>query len=214
MEFTNKQGRLIVTNIIQDITDKRDELSKIDAAVGDGDHGINMSKGFNLAREDMQDKEVTMSEGFMIISKMLMSKIGGSMGPLYGSFFRGLSIASRDAEKIDRTVIHEMLQKSYTNLTDITEATVGDKTLIDVLNPAVNAYEKAYERGDNMIVCLEAMTLEAEAGLEATKNMVAKLGRGSRLGERSLGHQDAGATSCFIILKAFADSAISLVQKS
>lgn len=214
MEFTNKQGQLIVKNIIQNITDKRDELSKIDAAVGDGDHGINMSKGFNLAREDMQDKEVTMSEGFMIISKMLMSKIGGSMGPLYGSFFRGLSIASRDAEKIDRTVIHEMLQKSYTNLTDITEATVGDKTLIDVLNPAVNAYEKAYERGENMIVCLEAMTLEAEAGLEATKNMVAKLGRGSRLGERSLGHQDAGATSCFIILKAFADSAISLVQKS
>lgn len=214
MEFTNKQGQLIVKNIIQNIMDKRDELSKIDAAVGDGDHGINMSKGFNLAREDMQDKEVTMSEGFMIISKMLMSKIGGSMGPLYGSFFRGLSIASRDAEKIDRTVIREMLQKSYTNLTDITEATVGDKTLIDVLNPAVNAYEKAYERGDNMIVCLEAMTLEAEAGLEATKNMVAKLGRGSRLGERSLGHQDAGATSCFIILKAFADSAISLVQKS
>lgn len=214
MEFTNKQGHLIVTHIIKEITAKRDELSEIDAAVGDGDHGINMSKGFNFADEEMQGKDLTMSEGFMTISKMLMNKIGGSMGPLYGSFFRGLSIASRNEEIINKTVIHKMLQKAYANLTDITEASLGDKTLIDVLDPAVRAYETAYERGDDLVACLETMISAAEAGLEATKDMVAKLGRGSRLGERSLGHQDAGATSCYIILKALSDAAIKLVQEN
>lgn len=95
MEITNKDAAIVVTNIIDSIKKNRDYLSEIDGAIGDGDHGINMSKGFSMAEEILANKDFNMSEGFLTISQVLMEKIGGSMGPLYGSFFRGLSVASK-----------------------------------------------------------------------------------------------------------------------
>ena len=186
MEFTNKDGIKLVDKVISTIQENRDYLSQIDGEAGDGDHGINMNKGMTFAQEELEKKDgVNMSQGFLTISKILISKIGGSMGPLYGSFFRGLSVASKKMEVIDSQVMSEMLCKAYSNLSDLTDAKQA----------------------------LKAMTEVAEKGLESTKTMVAKIGRASRLGERSRGHQDAGATSCYLILKAIADASLRLLEE-
>lgn len=213
MEITNKDAAIVVTNIIDSIKKNRDYLSEIDGAMGDGDHGINMSKGFSMAEEILANKDFNMSEGFLTISQVLMEKIGGSMGPLYGSFFRGLSVASKKSEIIDRNVIEKMLDKALLNLQNISSAKVGDKTLMDVVVPAVSAYKSSIERNEDLNKALKSLISAGQEGLESTKNLVAVIGRASRLGERSLGHQDAGATSCFIILKSFSESIMCLQQK-
>lgn len=212
MKFSNQNGRIIADDLIKAIQANRDYLSTIDGAIGDGDHGINMNKGFTMAAEELKDKDVNMSHGLMTISRVLVSKIGGSMGPLYGSLFLGMSVASKNEDFIDSQVFGKMINKAYSNLKEITPARVGDKTLIDVLDPAVKAYDTALTANKNFLECLEAMTVAANNGLESTKNMVAKLGRAGRLGERSLGHQDAGATSCCIILSSLAKSIATLIQ--
>ncbi|WP_302537614.1 dihydroxyacetone kinase subunit DhaL [Clostridium saudiense] len=212
MEISNKDAAIVVNNIIHSIKENREYLSEIDGAIGDGDHGINMSKGFSMAEEILSNEEFNMSDGFLTISQVLMNKIGGSMGPLYGSFFRGLSMASKKSDIIDKNVINNMLKKALANLQNISNAKVGDKTLIDVLVPAVNAYSTAIEEEKDLITALNSLIIAAKDGLESTKNLVASIGRASRLGDRSLGHQDAGATSCFIILKSFCESFIYLIQ--
>lgn len=212
MEISNKDAAIVVNNIIHSIKENREYLSEIDGAIGDGDHGINMSKGFSIAEEILSNEEFNMSDGFLTISQVLMNKIGGSMGPLYGSFFRGLSMASKKSDIIDKNVINNMLKKALANLQNISNAKVGDKTLIDVLVPAVNAYSTSIEEEKDLITALNSLIIAAKDGLESTKNLVASIGRSSRLGDRSLGHQDAGATSCFIILKSFCESFIYLIQ--
>ncbi|MDU5948059.1 MAG: dihydroxyacetone kinase subunit DhaL, partial [Paenibacillus macerans] len=196
MEFTNRAGFAVVSAVIEAVCANRDYLSRVDAAVGDGDHGINMSKGFTIAGEELSKQpDADMSAGFLAISTVLVGKIGGSMGPLYGGFFRGLAMASKNEPIIDAAVMGNMLRKAYDRIAVLTDAAVGDKTLIDVLDPAVRAYEEA-EAGGDLEACLGQMREAARNGLEATKGMAAKLGRGSRLGDRAIGHQDAGATSC------------------
>jgi len=212
VEISNKDAAIVVNNIIHSIKENREYLSEIDGAIGDGDHGINMSKGFSMAEEILSNEEFNMSDGFLTISQVLMNKIGGSMGPLYGSFFRGLSMASKKSDIIDKNVINNMLKKALANLQNISNAKVGDKTLIDVLVPAVNAYSTSIEEEKDLITALNSLIIAAKDGLESTKNLVASIGRSSRLGDRSLGHQDAGATSCFIILKSFCESFIYLIQ--
>ena len=212
MEISNKDAAIVVNNIIHSIKENREYLSEIDGAIGDGDHGINMSKGFSMAEEILSNEEFNISDGFLTISQVLMNKIGGSMGPLYGSFFRGLSMASKKSDIIDKNVINNMLKKALANLQNISNAKVGDKTLIDVLVPAVNAYSTSIEEEKDLITALNSLIIAAKDGLESTKNLVASIGRSSRLGDRSLGHQDAGATSCFIILKSFCESFIYLIQ--
>lgn len=212
MNFTNEKGSKIVDHMIIAIKNNKDYLSEVDGAIGDGDHGINMNKGFTIAEEMLKTMDYNMSEGFKVISSVLVDKIGGSMGPLYGAFFRGFSAASKKYEVIDKKIFHDMLKKAYENLTMISAAKVGDKTLIDVLFPTVETYSHAIENNEEFDVALEKMMVAAKNGLEETKNMVAKLGRASRLGERSVGHQDAGATSCYIILDSIKNSIIELIK--
>lgn len=212
MEFTNRAGFAVVSAVIEAVCANRDYLSRVDAAVGDGDHGINMSKGFTIAGEELSKQpDADMSAGFLAISTVLVGKIGGSMGPLYGGFFRGLAMASKNEPIIDAAVMGNMLRKAYDRIALLTDAAVGDKTLIDVLDPAVRAYEEA-EAGGDLEACLGQMREAARNGLEATKGMAAKLGRGSRLGDRAIGHQDAGATSCYIILEALAEASLRLAK--
>ncbi|MDT2397789.1 dihydroxyacetone kinase subunit DhaL [Enterococcus avium] len=203
--FTNEAGLTVVIKVIETIKSNREYLSEVDSVGGDGDHGINMNKGFTMAEKEIEGQaQVNMSEGFKIISGVLVNKIGGSMGPLYGSFFRGLSVASKKEVEINKEVFGAMLEKAYQNIAMLTEAKIGDKTLMDVLIPAVETY-RAQVTASSFADCLEEMLKAAEAGLESTKQMTAKVGRASRIGDRSLGHQDAGATSCYLMLKALAE---------
>lgn len=213
MSFTNKAGKTIVDGIIEAIQSNKQMLSDIDGLIGDGDHGINMNKGFSIAKECLMTKEYNMSDGFKVIGDTLMIKIGGSMGPLYGVFFQGLQEASESKEIIDEKVMLRMIEKSYQNITMISDAQPNDKTLIDVLYPAYMTYKKCIENNMQLIESLKEMALAANQGLENTKAMVAKVGRASRLGNRSIGFQDAGATSCNIILQTFIHEVMKIEEE-
>lgn len=212
MEFTNTEGLKTVEKIIRTIQQNKDYLSRIDGEIGDGDHGINMNKGFTMAKEEIVKRELDMSGAFILLGKTLLMRIGGSMGPLYGTIFQEMGKAAKDVETIDKNTVGAMLAGALAGVRRISPAQPGDKTLMDVLCPAVEAYEAEIQSGSELDAALLKMKAAAEAGKEATKDMVAKLGRSSRLGERSRGVLDAGAASCNLILQSFADSIIELVK--
>ncbi len=210
--FTNEQGTVVVEAVIKTIRDNAAYLSDIDGAIGDGDHGINMGKGATMAQKRIAEGRTDMAGGLKTLSDVMMEEIGGAMGPLYGTFFRQMFRASRDRKQIDATVFNDMLSRSLTGIKDIGNAQVGDKTLVDALQPAVEAFTGALEDGQDFRAALQAMKAAAENGRDSTKDLVAKVGRASRLGERSRGVLDAGATSCCLILCAMADSIGAVIQ--
>ncbi|WP_035701794.1 dihydroxyacetone kinase subunit DhaL [Glycomyces tenuis] len=212
--FDIHDGIALPLAVIDIIRANRDHLSELDGAAGDGDHGINMAKGMSLAQTRIAAEEARdLTNGFAIISDVLLSQIGGSMGPLYGGFFRGISVASREKDAIDSEAFGQLLAEGVRRLRRVTDAQVGDKTLIDVLVPALSAYQNAATAGASFGDALAEMNGAAQEGLQSTKDMVARIGRSSRLGERSVGHLDAGAASCALILQAMSRSAANLLTK-
>jgi dihydroxyacetone kinase-like protein len=209
--FGNDEGARILGDLIRAIQENKQTLSDIDGAIGDGDHGVNMAKGFALAAEELQKSPGNLSHGLGVIGKTLMMRIGGAMGPLYGSLFRSMSKAIQDKEVIDAEAFGEMLTAAQAGIRGITQAKVGDKSLVDVLYPAVEAYGRALAEGKNLEECLGAMVNAAQKGRDSTKDLVSKIGRSSRLGERSRGSLDAGAVSCCLILETMAGSIIGLI---
>ena len=209
--FSNESGSVIVSNLIRVIQENRQYLSDIDGKIGDGDHGVNMSKGFTLTEKELASNPGDMSHGLGMLSKVLMTKIGGSMGPLYGMFFKALSKES-EGEEINETIIRGMFNGALSKLAIISPAKPGDKTMIDALFPAVDALNTSLDGGDGLVIALKNMKTAAEVGRDSTIDMVAKLGRSARLGERSRGVLDAGATSCALIIGTFANTAIELIN--
>jgi dihydroxyacetone kinase-like protein len=203
--FPNAAGRPIIDQLVETIRDNRSYLSELDGAIGDGDHGINMAKGFNIALQRLE-RNATLSEALQVLARVLMLEIGGSMGPLYGSFFDGMARASRDREMIDAGVFGEMLDAAVAGVRQIGNAEVGDKTLVDTLDPAVRAYKVAAQSGRSFAEALADMSEAGCVGKESTKDLVAKVGRSARLGDRSRGFLDAGATSCWLVLDSMARS--------
>lgn len=207
MKFVNKANAAIVEELAQEIQDKKEYLSEIDGAIGDGDHGVNMAKGFKLSVDNIHNEGAeSFSEAMNVLGRTLIMDIGGSMGPLYGTFFREMGKAGKNLEEIDKKQFGVMLDAAQAGLKRFDKAQVGDKTLQDTLVPAISAYHKAVEEGKTFDGCLADMEEAARNGWESTKDMVAKIGRASRLGERSRGFYDAGATSCYLILKSLANS--------
>ena len=210
-QFANRDGIQIVFDLIHAIQENKQYLSDIDGAIGDGDHGINMNKGFTLCRDELLANPDNLTHGLKTLSKILVMKIGGSMGPLYGTFFRSLAAACDGVDAIDMAVFGRMLSSGREGIQKISDARPGDKTLMDVLLPAEAAYQAAAQTGEPFRVCLEKMVEAARQGRDATKDMVAKLGRSSRLGERSRGVIDAGAASCCLILEIIAGTIAQLL---
>ena len=204
----------IVLDMVAAIVREQGFLGEIDGAIGDGDHGINMSKGFRLAGERLAaDAGFTLSHGFATLGDTLLSDIGGSMGPLYGTFFTEMADALGDAERIDAERFAAMLHAGRETIVNLGGAKVGDKTLVDVLAPAEAAFDEAHAQGRSFADCLAAMKQAAAAGLESTRDMVAKIGRASRLGERSRGTLDAGAASCNLLLATLADGLLRVLER-
>lgn len=209
--FANAEGSKIVLNMIEVVKENRAYLSEVDGAIGDGDHGINMAKGFSMAGERIAAGS-GFSEALKTLGRTLMMEIGGSMGPLYGGFFKAMAKAAGDAQEITAELLGQMLEAAYGEITRLGNATVGDKTLVDTLDPAIRAYKGAIDNGKSFSDALEAMRAAAEQGKESTRDLVAKVGRSARLGERSRGVLDAGATSCWLILDSMAGSIQELMQ--
>lgn len=206
--FKNIYGKCVVEAMIKTIQDNADYLSEIDGAIGDGDHGVNMRKGFNLCAKELNGKELCFTDSLNVLGRVLMMEIGGSVGPLYGQFFRSMAKAGKGQEYITREIFLQMLNDALSGIQKIGGAKVGDKTLVDALVPAI----KAYEEENDFFTALKSMVVAAEKGKDSTKDLIAKLGRSSRLGERSRGYLDAGATSCFLLLKSMSNEITKLLS--
>ena len=172
-----------------------------------------MNKGFTMCKDRLEGKTYSLSEGLEVLSSTLMDDIGGSMGPLYGVFFEEMSITSAEKEYIDATVFKEMLENALAGIMEIGSAKRGDKTLLDTLIPAVEAYSSALSAGSDFSASLLSLKESSKEGWLSTKDMVAKIGRASRLGERSRGVLDAGATSCYLLLNSLADSILTILSE-
>jgi dihydroxyacetone kinase-like protein len=212
--FDSSQGKKIILDLVQTIQNNAAYLSEIDGAIGDGDHGVNMKKGFTSASQQLAtQEEIDLASGFDILGKTLFNKIGGAMGPLYGTFFMEMAGVCQGKADIDQQTFGEMLSAALAGVQALGNAEVGDKSLIDTLAPAETAYRNAVIAGDDFADSLGKMVTAAESGKESTRDLVAKVGRASRLGERSRGHLDAGATSCYFVLKSLTDSIVGLLDR-
>lgn len=209
--FSNQDGIVIVKNMITAIQANKQYLSDIDGAIGDGDHGINMNKGFTQCAEKLEATPGDLSHGLKTLSMSLMI-IGGSMGPLYGMIFQSMGKAVKDVEAINAEIVQKMLEAAVKGISTISDAKPGDKTLMDALVPAVEKYKTSLANGGSFEESLIIMKQAAQEGCDSTKDMIAKKGRSSRLGERSRGVVDAGSASCALLLGVIADSMIELLS--
>ena len=197
----------VVRELIATIVEHRQFLSDIDGLIGDGDHGINMAKGFQgcgTRLDALGPRAESLPVALEQLSQALMDDIGGSMGPLYGQFFQGLVQTLAPHPQLDAALWGEALGVAVARVQGMGQAQVGDKTLIDTLVPAHEAYARTLAAGGGFAQALQAMSEAAEQGKESTRALQARIGRSARLGPRSIGVLDAGATSCWLILRTLA----------
>lgn len=213
MSFLDADGKCILLNMIHTIQDNRAYLSEVDGLIGDGDHGVNMNKGFTIFEHRIAAQEIGFCDGLNQLGMILVNEIGGSMGPIYGTIFMEMADAAADTKEIDENALLNMLETALTALYEIIEARPGDKTLVDTLVPAIDALKAGINSGKSFEECLESMRIAAQDGCRSTKNLIAKFGRSARLGERSIGVQDAGATSCCLLLTAMCDGIEALLKE-
>ena len=190
-----------------DVAEQRDYLVDLDRAIGDGDHGENMDRGFKAAVEALgQAQPGSVAEVLKTVAKTLMSTVGGAAGPLYGTAFLRASKAAGDGE-LDGAGVAAVIAGALDGIQARGKATTGEKTMVDAWTPALEAARAAAEAGSDPVAVLEAAATAAEAGAAATEPMRATKGRASYLGERSIGHLDPGAVSTSLILRAAARAA-------
>lgn len=213
MVLKNEKGRGILLSMVDAIHENKQYLGDIDGLIGDGDHGMNMNKGFMTYKERLGDDEVSFTEGLDDLGMILLNEIGGSMGPIYGTIFMSMAEAAEDEDEISLETFGNMLEAGLNDLYDIVDARPGDKTLVDTLEPSVRCIKEAAAAGTDFKEALLEMKKAAEEGRDSTVDMVAKYGRSSRLGERSRGVLDAGAASCCIILTSMADGMIAALDE-
>ena len=185
-----------------DVAEQRDYLVDLDRAIGDGDHGENMDRGFKAAVEALgQAQPASVAEVLKTVAKTLMSTVGGAAGPLYGTAFLRASKAAGDGE-LDGAGVAAVIAGALNGIQARGKATTGEKTMVDAWTLALEAARAAAEAGSDPVAVLEAAATAAEAGAAATEPMRATKGRASYLGERSIGHLDPGAVSTALILRA------------
>lgn len=184
------------------VAEQRDYLVDLDRAIGDGDHGENMDRGFKASVEALgQAQPASVAEVLKTVAKTLMSTVGGAAGPLYGTAFLRASKAAGDGE-LDGAGVAALIAGALDGIQARGKATTGEKTMVDAWTPALEAARAAAEAGSDPVAVLEAAATAAEAGAAATEPMRATKGRASYLGERSIGHLDPGAVSTSLILRA------------
>ena len=185
-----------------DIAEQRDYLVDLDRAIGDGDHGENMDRGFKAAVEALEQAQPgSVAEVLKTVAKTLMSTVGGAAGPLYGTAFLRASKAAGDGD-LDGAGVAAVIAGALDGIQARGKATTGEKTMVDAWTPALEAARAAAESGSDPAAVLEAAATAAETGAAGTEPMRATKGRASYLGERSIGHLDPGAVSTSLILRA------------
>ena len=189
------------------IAENKEQLTKLDSAIGDADHGINMNRGMSaaLAKLDgLEDGDV----GTLLktVGMALISTVGGAGGPLYGTLFLQMGTATAGKNELEPDDWRAALEAALAGVQMRGKAEAGDKTMVDALLPGKDALEQALSEGAEFADALRRSATAAEEGMRATVPLVARKGRASYLGERSAGHQDPGATSSYLLLKTAADT--------
>ncbi|PLZ05278.1 dihydroxyacetone kinase subunit L [Fischerella thermalis WC114] len=188
------------------VEENKDYLTELDAAIGDADHGINMERGFKKVITQLPtvaDKDI--GSILKMVSMTLISTVGGASGPLYGTLFLRASTVVADKQELSEQDMLAMLQAGLDGVVGRGKAQLGDKTMVDALSPAVTAFGQAVTAGENILSAMQKAVAAAEKGMQDTTPMQAKKGRASYLGERSVGHQDPGATSVYLMLQSLLD---------
>lgn len=189
------------------LKENKDYLTQLDSAIGDADHGINMDRGFRKVMEKLPtvaDKDI--GNILKTTGMTLISSVGGAAGPLYGTFYMRSGMAVAAKEELDNGDVVEMLQAGVDGIVQRGRAQLEDKTMFDAWSPALDALNGALANGDDLLAAMRSAVAAAEQGMKDTIPLLAKKGRASYLGERSIGHQDPGATSSYLILNALLDA--------
>ena len=192
-----------VRSFAQLVAENRDHLTELDAAIGDADHGSNMDRGMKAAVAALDEsRPATAGALFSKVGMTLVSTVGGASGPLFGTLFIRMAGSLGDAETTSAADVAAALRAGLGGVVDRGKAAPGDKTMYDALAPAVDALDAALGDGEPLSTALKHARDAAAAGRDATTPMLARKGRASYLGERSVGHQDPGATTVALLLEA------------
>lgn len=200
MELTVDDAVSWMTRTNETIQQNKDYLTKLDQAIGDGDHGINMARGFDKVASKLEDQSYTMVDNVIKDTAMtLMSEIGGASGPLYATAFLRWSTAVKGMETLDKKAISDGLTAAVGGIKQRGKATEGEKTLVDVWSPMADFFAQ------NENIGADAIKNEAKTAMEQSKDMQASKGRASYFKERSIGHIDPGCASSYFIFDALAE---------
>jgi dihydroxyacetone kinase-like protein len=198
-------ARAWITAITKAVTDNADYLTQLDSAIGDADHGVNLRRGFTAVSAALESYEAaTVGDVLVKTGSTLVSKVGGASGPLYGTAFRAMGKALPEAT-VDATALGKALRAGLEGVQKLGAAVPGEKTMVDAYEPAIAAFDAAVAGGGDLHAAAEAARQAAEEGMQATTPLQARKGRASYLGPRSVGHQDPGATSTWLMFKALAE---------
>lgn len=187
--------------------DNKQYLTDLDSAIGDADHGINMDRGFTNVQADLSKTDPP-DIGAMLktVAMTLIRTVGGAAGPLYGTFFLRASTVCAGKTELQAADVVAMFEAGLAGVVQRGKAELNDKTMVDALNPALAAMNQALENGSDFKQIMQQGVAAAEQGMKNTIPMLALKGRASYLGERSIGHQDPGATSTYLMLKTAVDA--------
>ncbi|HET8683278.1 MAG TPA: dihydroxyacetone kinase subunit DhaL [Micromonosporaceae bacterium] len=187
------------------VADNADRLTRLDAAIGDGDHGINLSRGFRAAVATLEETAPATPGAVLAgVGRALISKTGGASGPLYGTGFRAAARTLGEDPDVTGARLGAALAAAVAGIRQLGAAGPGDKTMVDALEPAVHAYQAALDTGADLAGAARAAAEAAVRGLAGTVPMQARKGRASYLGPRTIGHEDPGAASAALVLQALA----------
>jgi dihydroxyacetone kinase-like protein len=200
--------RAWIAEIAAVVAEQRGHLTQLDAAIGDADHGINLTRGFTAVTAALRERDTpTPGAVLRLTGTTLISTVGGASGPLYGTAFRRAAKALGDKPEADLPALAGALKAAVEGVRKLGAASEGEKTMVDALAPAVSAFGKAVGEGADGQAAFGALTEAADAGAAATVGMRALKGRASYLGARSVGHEDPGAASSALMLRALRDVA-------
>ncbi|AAO36292.1 dihydroxyacetone kinase subunit L [Clostridium tetani] len=201
MALKLKDVEELIKNIGKVMEENKEFLTELDLAIGDGDHGINMNKGFRAVIDKLESTPInTIQDIFKNTAMALISNVGGASGPLYGTVFMKAGSAVAGKEELNIEDLEKILETSLEGVKARGKAQRGDKTMIDAIAPSLEVVKNGIKEGLDEKKILENMKDEALKGVNYTKDIIARKGRASYLGERSIGHQDPGATSSYLIL--------------
>ncbi|MEJ2165073.1 MAG: dihydroxyacetone kinase subunit DhaL [Desulfobacterales bacterium] len=188
-------------------TQNKAYLTDLDAAIGDADHGINMERGFNAVAAELEKSRPADIAGILkTVAMTLIKTVGGASGPLYGTLFLRAAAVCAGKDALEPADVVALFSAGLEGVVQRGKAGLNDKTMVDALTPAAAAMKTACEAGADLNMILQQGTTAAQDGMQRTVEMQARKGRASYLGVRSIGHQDPGATSSFLLLKAAADT--------